>query len=121
MSERLDGGEVSSEPSNVVAAATAADPAPPPAAPVGLFAFEATADRVELRWDEASLDESEFRVYRRAAGAAAWGPALARVTADARAFPDTSVSAASGDASGFRTRSKMRARSSAGGATGATV
>ncbi len=57
-----------SAPSAVVAVVT------PPAAPGGLSATVAGANRVDLAWTDASSTETGFRVERSDAGAGAWAP-----------------------------------------------
>jgi N-acetylneuraminic acid mutarotase len=68
------------------------EPAEPPAAPADLTATVAAGPSVQLRWTDASDDETKFRIER-AVGAGAPFADYAEVVRDATSFTDTAVPA----------------------------
>lgn len=62
-------------------------PLAPPAAPTDLAAGAFVTDRIDLRWRDASRNESGFRVERRAVGAEGW-EALASLGPDVTSYSD---------------------------------
>ena len=73
--------------------ATTFAPPPPPAAPTGLTATGVSASGIDLAWTHAGSDEAGFRVERSAAGAGTWS-VVATLAANAVAYSDTGLAAA---------------------------
>jgi RHS repeat-associated protein len=87
-----DGNEISSAASfPPVMVDTGINPSDPPSAPTGLQVSEETLSYITLDWNDNSIDELGFRIYRCPSGSGVWGSPIGAVTQDATTFTDDNI------------------------------